>query len=289
MTKKVTTEMVVEEGTPRCNGNHDTNSSNHTGEQEHKQHIQHQKQHHQQPELSNYDVDLQYDPITPEARKSTKMIISIRDQKSGYPLREYELVHDKLMHLIIVSEDLSYFDHIHPTFEDTAESFTISHKFPQAGIYKLWIDFKPKGGDRTLVAFEREVIGNQIHKPITLVYDGKYTKGSAEGKYQISLKLPEKIVANDDVEIVFSISDAANKPVGDLEPLMGAGGHSIIISSDTKEFLHVHPTEEVDPFWRGGPEISFRTNFPKTGIYKVWGQFQHQEKMIIADFVLEVI
>jgi hypothetical protein len=276
--------MIVA-GTPRTNGNHDTNSSNQTGEQDHKQHIQHQEQ----PRPENYDVKLQYDPITPEARKSTKMIISIRDQKSGYLLREYELVHDKLMHLIIVSEDLSYFDHIHPTLEDNAKSFTISHKFPQAGIYKLWIDFKPKGRDRTLVAFEKEVIGNPIHKPITLVYDGKHTKGSAEGKYQISLKLPEKIVANDDVEIVFSISDAANKPVGDLEPLMGAGGHSVIISSDTKEFLHVHPTEEVDPIWRGGPEISFRTNFPKSGIYKAWGQFQHKEKMIIADFALEVM
>jgi hypothetical protein len=289
MTKKVTTEMIVEEGTPRSNGNHDTNSSNHTGEQKHKQHIQHPKQHHQQPELNNYDVGLLYDPITPEARKSTKMVISIRDQKSGFPVIEYELVHDKLMHLIIVGEDLSYFAHIHPTLEDNAESFTIPHTFPQSGRYKLWIDFKPKGGDRTLIVFEREVIGNPIHKLTTLVYDGKHTKRSAEGKYQISLKLPEKIMANRDMEIVFSISDAANKPVGDLEPLMGAGGHSVIISRDTKEFLHVHPTEEVDPNWRGGPEISFRTNFPKSGIYKVWGQFQHQGKMIIADFVLEVI
>jgi len=100
MTKKVTTEMIVEEGTPRSNGNHDTNSSNHTGEQKHKQHIQHPKQHHQQPELNNYDVGLLSDPITPEAKKSTKMVISIRDQKSGFPVIEYERVHDKLMHLI---------------------------------------------------------------------------------------------------------------------------------------------------------------------------------------------
>ena len=42
---------------------------------------------------------------------------------------------------------------------------------------------------------------------------------------------------------------------------MAAGGHSVIISSDLKEFLHVHPTEEVDANWRSGPEISFRTSF----------------------------
>jgi hypothetical protein len=45
---------------------------------------------------------------------------------------------------------------------------------------------------------------------------------------------------------VFSISDASGNPITDLEPLMGAGGHSVIISSDKQEFLHVHPTEEVN-------------------------------------------
>jgi hypothetical protein len=36
---------------------------------------------------------------------------------------------------------------------------------------------------------------------------------------------------------------------------MAAGGHSVIISSDLKEFLHVHPMEEVGANWRGGPDI----------------------------------
>jgi hypothetical protein len=133
-----------------------------------------------------------------------------------------------------------------------------------------------------------KVTGNPIHKPMVLVYDGKHTKGSAEGKYQINLKFPEKIVANNDVDIVFSISDVAGKPVTDLEPLMGAGGCSVIISSDIREFLHMHSTQEIDPNWKGGPDISFRTSFPKPDLYKAWGQFQHKGKIIIADFSLKV-
>ena len=96
----------------------------------------------------------------------------------------------------------------------------------------------------------------------------------------------EKIVANKDADIAFSIGDAAGNPVIDLEPLMGTGGHSVIISSDIREFLHVHPTEEVEPNWKGGPHISFRT--PKPGLYKAWGQFQHRGKIIVADFILKV-
>ena len=75
----------------------------------------------------------------------------------------------------------------------------------------------------------------------------------------------------------------------DLEPLMGAGGHSVIISSDIQEFLHVHPTEEVESNWSGGPYISFRTIFPNPGLYKVWGQFQHKGEIIVADFILRVV
>ena len=93
------------------------NNSNHGKEQKHKQHSQHQQQqhHHQQLPISNhYNVNLQYDSITPEAGRQTKLILSVTEQKSGDPIREFELVHDKLMHLIIVDQDLSYFAHIHP-------------------------------------------------------------------------------------------------------------------------------------------------------------------------------
>ena len=96
-------------------------------------------------------------------------------------------------------------------------------------------------------------------------------------------------MAHDDVEILFNISDSSGRPITNLEPLMAAGGHSVIISSDLREFLHVHPTVEVDANWHGGPDISFKTIFPGPGLYKVWGQFQHQERVITAGgYVLRV-
>jgi hypothetical protein len=256
-------------------------------QQEYMEHNQHQ-QHHRPPDSKQQDVKIEYDSIVPEAGSPTKLTISVTE-KSGTPVREYELVHDKLMHLIIVGEDLSYFAHIHPILENNGENFTIVHTFPEAGRYKLWVDFKPKGGIQNVLAFMVDVKGLPAHNPTIPVYDGIYIKESSDSNYQISLKLPqEKIVAKKDVDIVFSISDAAGNPVIDLEPLMGAGGHSVIISSDVQEFLHVHPTEKVEPNWKGGPYISFRTNFPKPGLYKAWGQFQHKDKIIMADFLIEV-
>jgi hypothetical protein len=255
-----------------------------------------QQQHHQvhnQPAFSRYyNVNIRFDPISPEAGKTTELRLYVTDQKLGDSIREFELLHDKLMHFIIVAEDLSYFAHIHPMIKsgnDNDTTFTISHTFPEPGKYKLWVDFKPKGGSQTLVAFKFNVTGQPIHRPEELVHDDKFTKPSLDGNYQISLKIPDKIVAQNDVDIAFSISDASRRPITNLEPLMAAGGHSVIISSDLREFLHVHPNEEVAGNWRGGPDISFKTNFPKPGLYKAWGQFQHQGTVITASgFVLKV-
>jgi hypothetical protein len=257
------------------------------GNVKHSQHSQ-QQNHHEEPISNQYNVNLHFDSIVPEARRKTVLTISVTE-KSGTPVREFELVHDKLLHLIIVGEDLSYFAHVHPTLAGTDGNLTINHIFPKSGTYKLWTDFKPKGGKQTLVTFIADVKGLPTHSARILEYDGVYIKESSNKNYQISLKLPqEKIISKMDTDIVFSISDASGNPITDLEPLMGAGGHGVIISSDIQEFLHVHPTEGVEPDWKGRPHVSFRTSFPKPGLYKTWGQFQHKGKIIMADFVLKV-
>jgi hypothetical protein len=282
MTNNILKQMFVEE-------NHHKSTSITDKQQEHMIHNQHRQQNHHQEPISNmYSVNLHFDSIVPEAGSKTMLNISVTE-KSGTPVREFELVHDKIMHLIIVREDLSYFAHIHPALVANEGNFTINHIFPESGNYKLWVDFKPKGGNQTLITFMADVKGLPTHSPRMPVYDGIFIKESSDSNYQISLKLhKEKIIAKEDTDIVFNISDASGNPVMDLEPLMGAGGHSVIISSDIQEFLHVHPTEEVEPNWKGGPHISFRTSFPKPGLYKVWGQFQHKSKIVTADFVLEV-
>ena len=91
------------------------------------------------------------------------------------------------------------------------------------------------------------------------------------------------------MDITFGISNVFGNPITDLEPLMGAGGHGVIVSRNVRQFLLVHPSEEVQADWRGGPAVSFKTKFTNPGLYKVWGQFQHRGRIITADFILEVV
>jgi hypothetical protein len=141
----------------------------------------------------------------------------------------------------------------------------------------MWIDVKPKGGiQQVLTAFPFNVKGHPVHTPTNIISDKKFIKEvSADGQaYQVTLDFhQERLDVGRNIKMTFEISDANGKPIRNLEPLMAAGGHCVIIDADAREFLHVHPAEEVDDIanWRGGPSVSFIANFPKPGLYRAWG------------------
>jgi hypothetical protein len=245
--------------------------------------------------IKNYNINIQFDPATPLAGKPTHLNLKVTEQKIGEIIKQFDIIHDKLMHLIIVnSEDLSHFAHIHPKLDEKTGIFYIVHTFSKAGKYKLWIDVKPKGGmKQVLTAFPFNVEGQPVHTPANITSDKKFVKEvSADGQaYQVTLDFhQERLDVDRNIKMTFKISDANGKPIRNLEPLMAAGGHCVIIDADAREFLHVHPAEEVDDIanWRGGPSISFIANFPKPGLYRAWGQFQHEGKVLTADFTFEV-
>jgi hypothetical protein len=247
------------------------------------------------PAMTNYNVNVQFDPATPQAGKPTKLSLMITEQKVGEPIKQFDIIHDKLMHLIIVnSQDLSHFAHIHPKLDKETGIFHIIHTFAKAGKYKMWIDVKPKGGIQILTAFDFNVKGQPVHSPADITPDKTFLKEVVtDGQsYQVTLNFQgEHLGVGRDTKMTFEIRDANGKPISNLEPLMAAGGHCVIITADAHEFLHVHPTEEVVDVasWRGGPSVSFLANFPKPGLYRAWGQFQHEGRLLTADFTFEVV
>jgi hypothetical protein len=246
--------------------------------------------------LVNYNVNVQFDPATPQAGKPTRLSLVVTEQKVGEPIKQFDIIHDKLMHLIIVNkEDLSHFAHIHPKLDRETGIFNIAHTFAKAGKYKMWIDVRPKDGmQQILTAFAFNVEGQPIHSPAKIAHEQTRLKNvHVQGQsYQIALNCEtEQLVVGRDIEMTFEIKDANGKPITNLEPLMAAGGHCVIIDADGREFLHVHPAEEVHDAvnWRGGPSVSFLANFPKPGLYRAWGQFQHEGRLLTADFTFEVV
>ncbi len=315
--------MREERGSPSPHNTH-TQEKDSTYEREssvivHKENHQHQDQHHQhsaQPDTTtttltaatttsslipasiNYNVNVQFDPLNPQAGKPTHLSLIVTEQKVGEPINQFDIIHDKIMHLIIVnSEDLSHFAHIHPRLDKETGIFHITHTFAKAGKYKMWIDAKPKGGIQILTAFAFNVEGQPVHSRSTIAHEQTQVKNVVtDGQnYQVTLNCqPERLISGRDNQMTFEIRDANGKPISNLEPLMAAGGHCVIIDADAREFLHVHPAEEIGDgdnlaSWRGGPSVSFLANFPKPGLYRAWGQFQHEGRLLTADFTFEVV
>jgi hypothetical protein len=201
------------------------------------------------------------------------------------------------MHLIIVNkeEDLSHFAHIHPKLDVETGIFHITHTFAKAGKYKMWIDTKPKRGmQQILTALAFNVEGQPIHSPSNITSDRTFEKEVvSDGQtYQVTLNFQgERLGVGKDIKMTFEIRDSNGNPISNLEPLMAAGGHCVIIDADGHEFLHVHPAEEVHDGvnWRGGPSVSFLANFPKPALYRAWGQFQHEGRLLTAEFTFEVV
>src|SRR5215204_1156698 len=122
--------------------------------------------------LVNYNVNVQFDPAIPQAGKPTRLSLVVTEQKVGEPIKQFDITHDKLLHLIIVNkEDLSHFAHIHPKLDRETGIFYIVHTFAKAGKYKMWFDVRPKGGKQTLTAFAFNVEGQPIHSPIPIAHE----------------------------------------------------------------------------------------------------------------------
>ncbi|MBD0383161.1 hypothetical protein [Paenibacillus sedimenti] len=214
----------------------------------------------------------------PQPNQDVKLSIQISDDKGG-KIEKFDVSHEKQMHLIVVNKDLSYFDHIHPDYKG-AGLFEISTKFPKNGEFKLIADFIPSGGKQKTeshwiqVGDKTELAAITLDKSLTTVVDGK----------EITLSF-NKLEAGKDIEMKFAFKDSSSKqPITNLQPYLGAVGHVVIISSDVEQYIHNHPLEEKAT----GPDAKFATSFPKSGVYKIWGQFQQNGKLFVVPFVINV-
>ncbi len=219
---------------------------------------------------------------------SNEYSFSILDDQ-GNILKDFEVEHEKLLHLIVVREDLGVFQHLHPNFNETSGQFTLSDlTFPTPGEYRIFADFTPrdaqKGPEGTPLSVaastDVRVAGNYTPQPLGSTERNKTFEG-----YSVVLSSdPVEPVVGADM-LSFTIKKDG-KPVTDLEGYLGALGHSVILEEETLEYIHTHALEEPGAVQNG--TINFHVQFPSAGSYAVFTQFQHGGKVVTADFVISV-
>ena len=217
------------------------------------------------------------EPSQPQAGTPTKLLLQIMGE-DGSPIRRFDVLHEKLVHLIVVREGLDEFAHLHPEV-DSEGMITIEFDFPKSGKYRLFADHQPQGKTPGLAAGELIVAGDD-GPAVALVPNAASEVTVGEIKAHITIQ-----PANDATTVRFQIVDAAGQAVDDLQPYLGAMGHLVVISAVSLEYVLAHPLSEA----RTAPDgtVEFLAHFPKPGIYKAWGQFQRVGSVFTVPFVMD--
>lgn len=184
----------------------------------------------------------------------------------GATVRDFDVEHEKRMHMIVVRRDLTGFQHLHPT-QGKDGVWTAPVRLDDAGSYRLFADFARDGTSYTLASDLR------VDGPADLAALPAPAPAAAVDGYEVRL---------DPGELRFTIT-RRERPV-EVERYLGAGGHLVALREGDMAFLHVHPTDD------GGPDgtIGFEAEFPTEGRYRLFLQFQHEGKVRTVAFTREV-
>jgi hypothetical protein len=239
----------------------------------------HEHNDHQSDQKADVQAIWNFAAKEPKSHIAEELTIEIQDNQ-GKPIENFKMNHEKKMHLIVVSKDLSRYQHLHPEYMDKG-IFKVQTNFPSGGDYKLIADFIPEDHQPKTQTHWVHVAGEQpaaeAIEPETML-----TK-TVEGK-EVTLTF-DKLQAGEEVTMNWFIKDANTKePIMNLEQYLGAVGHVVILSADTDQYLHTHPVEERAK----GPDAKFETVFPASGTYKLWGEFKHHGEVFIVPFTIEV-
>lgn len=205
----------------------------------------------------------------------------------GMALTQFDVTHEKVLHLIVVRNDLQHFQHMHPDLDPTTGLFTVPLTLPAEGTYAMYADFQPSGG--TVTVLRKELAAGGPSTPTELSVDDS---AQASGAYAVTPGLLSPIPAGVQTMLTYRI-DKDGRPVGDLQNYLGAKGHAVMIKERTLEYYHTHPSDMTMAHGGAveapGPgEVHFQTEALAPGRYKVFAQFRPEGNLITVANVYEV-
>lgn len=199
---------------------------------------------------------------------------------NGASVKRYVENHDKLLHLIVVRNDLADFQHVHPELDATG-TWRVPVNLSRAGDYRVFADFTADGGPALTLGANLHVAGQYDPQPLPAVSASAVVDG-----YTVTLDGAPKV---DESSMLTMTVSRDGKPVTDLQPYLGAYGHLVALRASDLAYLHVHPMGEPgDGVTPAGPDIGFHTAFPSKGDYRLFLDFQHQGVVRTAEFTVSV-
>jgi hypothetical protein len=217
------------------------------------------------------------------------------DGADGQAVTDFDELHERRMHLIVVRRDGAEFRHLHPEMDEDG-TWSIPIEFAEPGVYRAFADFSV-GGEQHTLAGDVFVSGGEFEaRPFPATEPVDSTDG-----YEVQLEAGEPR-AGEPTSLTFTVSQDGHG-VHELSPYLGAKGHLVALREGDLAFLHVHPEEAEGGHGHGGDdghgdsdnghegganEIAFAATFPTAGRYRLYLQFKHEGVVQTAQFTVEV-
>ncbi|WP_045746265.1 hypothetical protein [Actinoplanes rectilineatus] len=185
----------------------------------------------------------------------------------GAPVTAYTPNHEKDLHLIVVRRDLTGFQHVHPALDGDG-TWSVPLAVTDPGQYRVFADFQPSGHEALTLGVDVPAPGD--YQPVPLPAPARTAE--VDG---YTVTLTGDLVAGTSSPLTLTVS-RDGQPVTDLQPYLGALGHLVVLRDGDLAYLHVHPSD--------GPAVTFSAEVPSAGVYRLYLDFQHGDKVHTAAF-----
>lgn len=206
--------------------------------------------------------------IEPRSHDAGQLSFVIKDAQ-GTPVTDFAVVHEKLLHLIVVRRDFTGYQHLHPTMAPDG-TWSVAADLSKPGLWRVFADFtadtpQTLGYDLTVPGDYQPVAVPAAARESTV--DGQTV--TYEGTPVVGATSP----------MVFRVDGGAAQ----LAPYLGSFGHLVVLREGDLGYVHVHPEPQLSD-----GAVKFWLSAPSRGTYRMFFDYQVGGKVRTGEFTLRV-
>ncbi|GAA1621549.1 hypothetical protein GCM10009733_017640 [Nonomuraea maheshkhaliensis] len=222
-------------------------------------------------------------PGKPGPGSEFRLRVELFDGSTGRRVDDLVTHHAALAHVVVTSQDGSYFRHVHP-IRTAPGTYEVRLRAQETGRHRVYAEFERADAGGQLVTGEFTVGGPEQPADGVPAVAGAVSGG-------VPVTEPTRPVAERPVRVTLDTG------VAGVQPWLGMAGHLVVRSQDGGYLGHVHearsmatgsqrvPDESVAVY---APGLEFTFSFPRPGRYLIWIQYARNYEIVTVAHTLEV-
>jgi len=200
-----------------------------------------------------------------------ELAFSILDD-TGAAVTDFDVTHEKPMHLLLVNHALTEYHHLHPQM-DADGTWTVDVAFASDGFFRMVADFKSGG---TPVALGTDLVVGSA--PMRMADISADERTAVSGPYTAVLSGDTAHEAARPLKVTFTRDGA---PVTTVNPYLGANAHMVGFAASDLGFVHLHPNDGFT-----GGVMTFTAPPLEHGYYKFFLQADFDGELRLFEFAI---